>query len=138
MRRAVNAKRGATAAAADANDRMQMVADTLQQLQLREQRVQDVERCASASYIFVMDLLQARRPPPLPVLPVCKCRAGADLEVRAEARAAGADGGGDKRGDVTRGVARALFEFGLCVWGGNAVCSGHPLLYPAAERRGCC
>lgn len=70
MRRAVNAKRVATAAAADADDRRQMVADTLQQLQLREQRVQDVERCASASYIFVMDLLQARRPP-LPALSAC-------------------------------------------------------------------
>ncbi len=68
----MNAKRGATAAAADAGDRRQMVADTQRQLQLREQRVQDIERCASASYIFVnlMDLLQARRPP-LPALSLC-------------------------------------------------------------------
>ena len=119
MRRAVDAKRGVTAAAADADNRRQMVADTLQQLQLREQRVHDVERCASASYIFVMDLLQALRLPPLFVLPVCKCRAGADVEVRAEARATGADGGGDKRRDITRGVARALIEFVLWVWVGN-------------------
>jgi hypothetical protein len=119
MRRAaVDQKRGITAAAADVHSRRQLVADTLQQLRLREQRLQHAELCVSVSYIFVMDLLQVLPLYQLPQLAARKCWTGAYVQLHAEARAAGADGGGDKCRDFSRGAARAH-----CAVGDGCNCS---------------
>ena len=59
MRRTpVDLKRGPAAAVTDVENRRQMVADTLLQLQHRERRLQEAERCVNASYIFFMSTLQ--------------------------------------------------------------------------------
>jgi hypothetical protein len=57
-------KRGAAAAAADVDHRRQQVTDTLQLLQQREQRVQEAERCVTASYLYFCNLLRVQLPPP--------------------------------------------------------------------------
>ena len=38
--------------------------DTLQLLQQREQRVQEAERCVTASYLYFCNLLRVQLPPP--------------------------------------------------------------------------
>ena len=59
MRRTpVDLKRGPAAAVTDVENRRQMVADTLLQLQHRERRLQEAERCVNASYIFFISTLQ--------------------------------------------------------------------------------
>lgn len=59
MRRTpVDSKRGPAAAVTDVENRRQMVADTLLQLQHRERRLQEAEHCVNASYIFFTSTLQ--------------------------------------------------------------------------------